>query len=70
MPDNTSRERIQRHRQTRRAQGLKEATVWLDQSVNTVIDEAVERGLYPSRQAAMSTAIRSFFAGDVTKRVI
>jgi len=70
MSDPTNRERIQRHREARRAQGLKEATVWVDQSVTSAIDQAVERGLYSSRQAAMSAAIRMVFSGDAAKRVI
>jgi regulator of protease activity HflC (stomatin/prohibitin superfamily) len=70
MSDQTNRQRIQRHREARRAQGLREATVWVDQSVTSEIDKAVERGLYPSRQAAMSAAIRMVFSGGAAKRVM
>jgi Protein of unknown function (DUF3018) len=63
MADQLNRQRVQRHRQTRRAKGLKEATVWVDQTVTAAIDQAVEGGLYPSRQAAMSAAIQQAFMG-------
>ena len=69
MPDHLNRQRVQRHRQARRAQGLKEATVWVDQSVTSAIDLAVERGLYASRQAAMSAAIQLVFSEGDTKTV-
>jgi Protein of unknown function (DUF3018) len=61
MGDQLNRQRIQRHRQARRAKGLKEATVWVDQTVTAAIDHMVESGLYPSRQAAMSAAIQQTF---------
>ena len=67
MSDCLNRQRIQRHREARRAQGLKEATVWVDQSVASAIDQAVERGLYWSRQAAMSAAIRQVFTERAQK---
>ena len=67
MSDCLNRQRIQRHREARRAQGLKEATVWVDQSVASAIDQAVERGLYRSRQAAMSAAIRQVFTERAQK---
>jgi metal-responsive CopG/Arc/MetJ family transcriptional regulator len=69
MTDDLNRKRVQRHRQAKRAQGLKEATVWVDQSVTSAIDQAVERGAYPSRQAAMSAAIRQVFIERNTKTV-
>ncbi|MGO4572652.1 antitoxin MazE-like protein [Microvirga sp. 2TAF3] len=61
MSDHLNRQRVHRHRQTRRAKGLKEATVWVDEAVTSAIDRAVEGGLYPSRQAAMSAAIQQAF---------
>ena len=62
MSDQSNRQRVQRLREARRAQGLKETTIWVDQSVTSAIDQAIERGLFPSRQAAMSAAIRKVFA--------
>jgi Arc/MetJ-type ribon-helix-helix transcriptional regulator len=69
MSDQTNRQRVQRLREARRAQGLKETTVWLDQSVTSAIDHAVESGLYPSRQAAMSSAIQRVFSERNPKTV-
>lgn len=61
MTDPLNRRRVQRLRESRRSQGLKEASVWLDKSIDTAIAQAVERGCYPSRQAAMSAALELVF---------
>jgi hypothetical protein len=70
MTDDLNRQRVQRLRQSRRERGLKEVTVWLDQSIASAIDHAVERGHYPSRQAAMSAALQRIFSERDSKSVI
>lgn len=70
MSNQLNRKRVQRHRQAKRAQGLKEATVWVDQSITSAIDQAIERGIFPSRQAAMSAALRQVFTEGVQKTEI
>jgi len=61
MADAASRKRAQRLRQTRRERGDRETNVWLPQEIGTAIDEAVDSGLFPSRQVAITHALAAIF---------
>ena len=61
MADAASRKRAQRLRQTRRERGDRETNVWLPREIGIAIDEAVERGLFPSRQVAITQALEAVF---------
>jgi hypothetical protein len=61
MADAASRKRAQRLRQTRRERGDRETNVWLPREIGTAIDEAVDSGLFPSRQVAITHALAAIF---------
>ena len=66
MADAASRKRAQRLRQTRRERGDRETNVWLPREIGTAIDEAVDSGLFPSRQVAITHALATFFEQEKT----
>ena len=61
MADAASRKRAQRLRQTRRERGDRETNIWLSREIGNAIDEAVESGLFPSRQIAITRALEAIF---------
>jgi hypothetical protein len=69
MADAASRNRTQRLRQTRRERGDRETNVWLPREIGTAIDEAVESGLFPSRQVAIAHALEAVFVRKELKSV-
>ncbi len=69
MADAASRKRAQRLRQTRRERGDRETNVWLPREIGTAIDEAVESGLFPSRQVAITHALEAAFVRKELKTV-
>src|SRR5918993_2223081 len=69
MADAASRKRAQRLRQTRRERGDRETNVWLPREIGTAIDEAVDSGLFPSRQVAITHALAAIFIRKELKTV-
>lgn len=69
MADVLSRKRVQRLREARRQRGLKETNVWLGKEVDEAIDHAVENGLFPSRQVAITHALETVFIRKEPKTV-
>ena len=61
MPDVKGIERVQRFRKSRRERGDKEVNVWIPGLLSTAIDEAVDSGLFPSRQVAITHALEAVF---------
>jgi hypothetical protein len=61
MADAASRKRARRLRETRRERGERETNVWLPRDIGTAIDDAVEHGLFPSRQVAITRALEAVF---------
>jgi hypothetical protein len=69
MADAASRKRARRLRETRRERGERETNVWLPRDIGTAIDEAVEHGLFPSRQVAITRALEAAFVRKELKTV-
>lgn len=61
MADAASRRRTQRLRQTRRERGDRETNIWLPRDLGCAIDKAVEDGIFPSRQVAITQALEAVF---------
>lgn len=62
MPDEKSRARVARLRQSRRESGLSETNVWVPSEIREVIDQAVENGQFASRRLAIIHALEQVFA--------
>ena len=69
MPDMKGIERVQRLRKARRERGDREMNVWVPQPIGAAIDEAVESGLFPSRQVAITHALEAAFVRKELKIV-
>jgi hypothetical protein len=70
MADAASRKRTQRLRQIRREKGDRETNVWLSRDLGCAIDDAVERGLFPSRQVAIAETLEAAFVRKELKKIM
>lgn len=68
MADPKNRERLARHREARRASGLKETNIWMPEAIQAAIDREVANGAYPSRRAAIIHALERFFTEPEMQR--
>lgn len=57
---NDSRARMVQHRESRRADGYRETTVWLGQDHRERLDLVVRSGSFRNRSEAVSAAIDAF----------
>ena len=62
MPDAKHTERVQRFRKSRRERGDREMNVWVPGLLGPPIDQAVESGLFKSREAVITHALEAMFA--------
>jgi hypothetical protein len=61
MADPLSRKRVERLRESRKAAGEVETTVWIPSIVKKAIDQHVASGAFPSRRAAINHALERVF---------
>ncbi len=69
MPTAKGSDAVQRLRRARRERGDREMNVWVPQQIGAAIDEAVEHGLFRSRQEAINRALEAAFVRKELKTV-
>lgn len=58
----THRQHMALHRQQRRAEGYREATIWLPETVHAQLDALIKAGRYKNRSDALAAAAVRFLA--------
>ncbi|WP_177176908.1 ribbon-helix-helix protein, CopG family [Faunimonas pinastri] len=61
MDQSSHRRRMAQHREQRKAEGFREANVWLRQDTLAEIDELVASGQFRNRSEAIAAAAQAFF---------